>query len=92
MVQKKYCILLKEGMHLRPAGEFCTEAAKYSCKITVKTARKEVSARSLLGVIGAMIQCGEEITLTFEGEDAEDVARSMTKYIVDRGIGKEVID
>lgn len=86
MLQKKYIVLLKEGMHLRPAGILCTEAARYECKIQIKSSHREVSAKSLLGVVGAMIKHGDEIVITYDGCREEEVAEHMTEFLKEEGI------
>lgn len=91
MVQKDFCILLPEGLHLRPAGIFCSEAAKYSCDIRLKSMHKEVNGKSLLGVIGAMVKCGDTITLKFSGENESDTAEAIKIFLEEHNIAKEVI-
>ncbi|MCD8120561.1 MAG: HPr family phosphocarrier protein [Lachnospiraceae bacterium] len=86
MVQRKYIVQLENGMHLRPAGVLCTEAARYDCKIRVRGSHKEVSAKSLLGVVGAMIKQGDEIVITYDGNREEEVAESMTGFLQEEGI------
>lgn len=86
MVQKKYIVQLENGMHLRPAGVLCSEAARYDCKIRLRSSHKEVSAKSLLGVVGAMVKQGDEIILTYDGNREEEIAENMTKFLQEEGI------
>ena len=90
MVQKNFCILLEEGRHLRPAGIFCSETAKFSSKIQLKSKYKEVNGKSLLAVISAMVRGGDIVTLSFEGEDEVYEAEKMARFMEEQKIGKEI--
>ncbi len=60
-----------KSLHLRPASELCTIAMEYECKITLRFRNGEYNAKSLLSVLSACVQSGDEIELDFDGPDAE---------------------
>lgn len=62
-----------EGLHARPAGLLVKMAANYPCSIKITKETKTVDAKRLFSVMGLAVKCGQQVTLTFEGE-AEDTA------------------
>ncbi len=85
MVSQKVKINNISGLHLRPAGNLCKMAVKYTCKITFTktTASKEiiVNAKSVISVLGACVKCGDEIELTCDGEDEEEALKCLVEAI-----------
>ena len=58
MVSQKVVIKNPTGLHLRPAGVLCSEAMKFSSKITFRYGNDTANAKSVLGVFGGMYQIG----------------------------------
>jgi phosphotransferase system HPr (HPr) family protein len=71
----------KEGLHARPAAEFVKAAAGFRSKVDVGAGGKKVTARSLLGVLSLGVKCGQAVTLTAEGEDAEVALESLARLL-----------
>ena len=63
MVSKKYTIKNEEGLHARPASDFCKAAGKFKSDITLIKDGEEFEAKSILMVLCAGAQCGDEIKL-----------------------------
>lgn len=87
MVKQKIKITNPTGLHLRPAGNLCKEAMKYSCKVTFDYNGNNANAKSVLSVLGACIKYGDEITLVCDGEDEEEAIASIVDFIKD-GLGE----
>ena len=89
MLSEKVIIKNPTGLHLRPAGLFCKTAMQFECKILIekKSRTKEVSAKSVLSVLGACIKNGDEVTIICDGED-EEAALHMMVQIVEDGLGE----
>ena len=91
MVSGKTKIKNPTGLHLRPAGLFCTTAMQFASKITVrKQARNEevtANAKSVLSVLGACIKSGDEIEVICEGADKTAALAEMIRIIED-GLGE----
>ena len=77
---KKFNYVIKDevGIHARPASELVKEAKKYSSIITITKGDKSAVATKLMAVMSLGVKCGEEITVTVEGED-EDTAVEKVK-------------
>lgn len=87
MVKAKVKIKNPTGLHLRPAGIFCNQAAKYQSSITFNFNNSNSNAKSVLSVLGACIKSGDEIELICEGNDEEEALSAMLKLVAD-GLGE----
>lgn len=76
------------GLHLRPAGVLCESAMKFTCKVGFTTDNNyEANAKSVLSVLGACVQSGQEITIVCDGDDEDEALEYIVKIIND-GLGE----
>lgn len=80
-VEARIQVLNKVGLHARPAVQFVKEAKKFNSRITVCKDGKSCDAKVLLQVLALDVQCGDEIIIKAEGEDAEDAIKTLTKLV-----------
>ena len=69
-----------QGLHARPAGVLVKAAAAYESSITIEKGEKKADAKRLLNLMGLGIKCGEEITVTIEGNDEEVAAQGLETF------------
>lgn len=70
------------GLHARPAKLFAQAAKDSAIAVTIaKDSGKPVNAASILGVIALAIEHGDYVTLTADGEGAENVLDSLTELL-----------
>lgn len=81
MVKGTVTITNPTGLHLRPAGKLCEEARKFQCSVMLHKDTLQVSAKSLLALLGAKVKYGDEIELICEGEDETEAFRALTELI-----------
>jgi len=81
MVSFNYTIKDPLGIHARPAGIFVKEASTFPCKITIAKEGKEVDAKRILGVMSLGVKCGQEITVTLDGEQEEEAADKLKAFL-----------
>jgi phosphocarrier protein len=81
MKEIKYILKDPLGIHARPAGQMVRLAGKYKCDIQIGSANKMVNAKRIIGVMALTLKCGDEVTLTFSGEDEEEAAAAIEKFI-----------
>ncbi|MCD7885076.1 MAG: HPr family phosphocarrier protein [Lachnospiraceae bacterium] len=81
MMQKRLIVNNELGLHLRPAGELCTLAMEFESKITIHFRDREFNAKSLLSVLSACVQSGDEIMMEFEGPDEDEAAARISAFI-----------
>jgi len=80
MVSFNYVIKDELGIHARPAGMLVKEAGVLASEITLEKAGKKGSAKKIFGVMGLGVKCGEEITVTVEGDSEEADAAVMKAF------------
>jgi multiphosphoryl transfer protein len=76
------------GLHARPAAVLVNLAKKYKSTIRLKRADKEVSARSVVGLMGLEVAHGDTVQLIAEGPDA-DAAIAELSEALRSGLGEE---
>lgn len=70
------------GLHARPAKAFAQAAKEAGIPITIaKDAGAPVNAASILGVISLGIDYGDYVTLTADGEGADDLLDTLAELL-----------
>ncbi|SUO97753.1 dihydroxyacetone kinase phosphoryl donor subunit DhaM [Suttonella ornithocola] len=71
----------KQGIHARPAAKIAAKLSKFSSDLTLTNHRSEESAnpKTLGGITQLNIQCGDMLTLSAEGTDAQDALETFQK-------------
>jgi len=79
--EAKVQVLNKVGLHARPAVQFVKEAKKFNAKIIVCKDGECGDAKVLLQVLALDVQCGDEILIKAEGEDAKEAVKALVELI-----------
>ncbi|MBO5082910.1 MAG: HPr family phosphocarrier protein [Lachnospiraceae bacterium] len=87
MVSQSVVVKNPTGLHLRPAGNLCKEAIQFKSLITFSFRDTTANAKSVLSVLGACVKCGDEITLSCEGEDEQEALKHLVEAI-ESGLGE----
>lgn len=87
MVSQKVMVTNPSGLHLQPAGEMCSIASSFHCRITLRNGGCDSDAKSVLSVLGACVKSGDEITLFCDGEDEEKALKTLVEAI-ENGLGE----
>lgn len=70
------------GLHARPAKLFAQAAKDSGIAVTIaKDSGNAVNAASILGVIALAIEHGDYVTLTADGDGAENVLDTLTELL-----------
>lgn len=79
----KYRIVIDDplGLHLRPAGRLCELSLKYQSKVQLRNGDHVANAKSVLSVLAARVQQGDEIELICDGIDEEEVLDALVKML-----------
>jgi len=80
LVEFAYTLTTDDGLHARPAGNFAKKTQGYAEKITVAKGDKSVDAKRLFSVLSLKANRGDEIIITVEGDDENNVADELKKY------------
>lgn len=81
IVERTVTVVNKLGIHARPAAEFVKVATKYAADITVSKDVFKVNGKSILGVMTLAAECGSELTLRAEGDDAEHAIEALSALL-----------
>ncbi len=69
-IEREVSIINKLGLHARAAAKLVTEAAHFECDIRISKGSREVSGKSIMGVMMLAAARGSTLKLTAEGDDA----------------------
>jgi len=89
MVQQKVRVINPSGLHLRPAGNLCNTAMKFTSLATFEYEGGVANTKSVLSVLGACVKSGDEITVICEGEDETEALKELVE-IIESGLGESV--
>jgi phosphocarrier protein len=81
MKEIKYVLKDPLGLHARPAGQLVKVAAKYKCAAQLGTAAKMVNAKRIIGVMALSLKQGNELVMSFDGEDEEEAAAACEAFL-----------
>lgn len=81
MKEFKYVITDPEGIHARPAGLLVKEAGKFKSAIRLTKDGKTGDCKRIFGIMGLAVKAGQEVTLTFEGEDEEAAYEAVFAFM-----------
>ena len=80
MQEFTYVIKDELGIHARPAGLLVKEAKQFASTITLACGDKKAAAKGLMGVMGMAVKCGNEVTVSAEGEDEALAIEAMKTF------------
>ena len=72
------------GLHARAAAKLVTLATKFESDIRVRKDGREVSGKSIMGVMMLAAAKGSQITLIADGADADIALTELADLIADR--------
>ncbi|GAB6137830.1 HPr family phosphocarrier protein [Halanaerobaculum tunisiense] len=75
------------GIHARPASMLVEEANNFDSDVAIIKDDKEVSAKSIMGIMSLGVNQSTEITIKAEGSDEEDAVAALVDLIED-GFGE----
>ena len=87
MVTSRITIKNTSGLYVKPAGELCRTAVRFTSSVTFLIGAYEANAKSLLSVLGAQVRGGDEILLSCEGPDEEEALLAV-KEAIESGLGE----
>ncbi len=81
MVKVSYTIKNEEGLHARPASDFCRTATKFNSDIVIIKDGEEFEAKSILMVLCAGAVKGDVIEIKAEGEDEKEAIAALVETL-----------
>jgi phosphocarrier protein HPr len=74
----------KYGLHARPAAEFVKLASRFRAEVYVRKQDLEVNGKSIMGMMMLAAECGAEITIRAQGDDAKDAVGELVALVNNR--------
>src|SRR5688572_9118769 len=81
MPEREFTILNKLGLHARAAAKLVTLASQFPCEVRVAKGSREVSGKSIMGVMMLAAAKDSRIRVIAEGEGAEVALDSLEALI-----------
>ncbi len=88
MNQKTITIINKLGLHARAAAKFVKVASSFQAEITVQAGHKEVSGKSIMGIMMLAAGKGSNIDIKTIGAD-EDAAMAALEALINDKFGED---
>lgn len=82
--ERTVTIVNRLGLHARAAAKLVTLAAKYQADVRVAKDAKQVSGKSIMGVMMLAAAQGSQITLHTSGDDAVEALEALAALIANR--------
>jgi phosphocarrier protein len=77
-------IVNRLGLHARAAAKLVTLASKFTADIRIRKDDREVSGKSIMGVMMLAAAKGSQITLVAQGEDATQALAELAELVANR--------
>jgi phosphocarrier protein HPr len=88
MIRQTLKIVNQRGLHARAAAKFTSLAEVFEAEITVSNGRESVGGRSIMGLLLLAAAQGTEITVTYDGKDANAAMTAVAALVAD-GFGED---
>ena len=88
MNHKKITIINKLGLHARAAAKFVQEAARFNAEININSGHREVSGKSIMGIMMLAAGKGTEIEIKTVGPD-ENEAMAALETLINNKFGED---
>jgi phosphocarrier protein HPr len=83
-VERTVEIVNRLGLHARAAAKLVTLASKFAADVRIRKDGREVSGKSIMGVMMLAAAKGSQITLVAQGEDAAQALEELAGLVADR--------
>lgn len=80
-VEAKVVLTNKMGLHARPSTQIATAASRFLCDIRITKDDVAADAKSVLELLMLAAECGSELVITSEGEDAAQATAALAAII-----------
>jgi phosphocarrier protein HPr len=84
MVERRVTVVNAHGIHARPAAEIVKLAARFTANILLAKDGLEVNGKSIMGVMMLAAECGSEVLVRAEGDDADAAVAALAELIASK--------
>jgi len=82
-IRREFKIVNELGLHARPAAAFVRAANVFRSEIWIMKGEKRFSAKSIIEVLTANLNCGNTAVIEAEGPDSESAIARLAKVILE---------
>ncbi|MFL6555295.1 MAG: phosphocarrier protein HPr [Bacillus sp. (in: firmicutes)] len=86
MSEKQFKIIAETGIHARPATLLVQTASRFDSEIHLEYKGKKVNLKSIMGVMSLGVGQGADVTISAEGNDANDALNSLEETLKKEGL------
>ena len=83
-IDREIEVINKLGLHARAAAQLVKLATAYSSDVRLVRGTQSVDAKNIMGVMMLAAACGTRITVSVEGEDADEAIDRISILFSDR--------
>jgi phosphocarrier protein HPr len=69
------------GLHARPSAEFVKLASQFRAEVSLSKDGMDVNGKSIMGVMTLAAECGCQLRLRTDGDDAEAAADALAALV-----------
>lgn len=88
MAEKQFKVVAETGIHARPATLLVQTASRFDSEIYLEYKGKKVNLKSIMGVMSLGVGQGADITISAEGNDANDALNSLEETLKREGLAE----
>ncbi|GGN65206.1 MULTISPECIES: phosphocarrier protein HPr [Oceanobacillus] len=88
MVEKKFTIIDKVGLHARPASALVQVAGQFTSDVQLEYNGKSVNLKSIMGVMSLGVGQDAEITIRTEGDDEQEALDKLEETLNKEGLAE----
>ena len=81
MAERRVTVVNAHGIHARPAAEIVKLAARFTSNILLEKDGLEVNGKSIMGVMMLAAECGSEVIIRADGDDADAAVDALAELI-----------
>lgn len=79
VLEQKFIINNKLGLHARPAALFVQTVSKFQSEVTIQKGKLKVNGKSIMGVMMLAAAQGSAVTVRLSGPDARKAMMALAK-------------
>ena len=87
VLEKKFVVQNKLGLHARPAALFVRTANHFKSDITIQKGKQKVNGKSIMGIMMLAAGPGSKLTIRISGTDAQEAMAELEK-LFEQGFGE----
>jgi phosphocarrier protein len=79
LIEKRFEIMNKQGLHARPAALFVQTANQFECEVEVLKDDMTVNGKSIMGIMMLAAEAGSVVTVRIRGVGAQQAFAAIQK-------------